>query len=144
MCEINIGANIKRERKNKAISQEELGKIVGLTQQSISSFEKGLSIPEISILFLIAHALKCNAEVLLDIEPKENVSFSGELLAKNIHYYRKKSNTTQANEAKRLNIATKTLSSYENGTSEPNALFILRYVELHHIEFKDLFVPHKG
>ena len=52
-----IGKEIKMARVEKDLSQKELGKLVGCTQQDIYRYEKGLSIP-------IGNRLQKIAEVL--------------------------------------------------------------------------------
>lgn len=48
---------IKRVRKNRKISQAELGKMIGVTAASVSRYENGEREPSVAILRRIAHAL---------------------------------------------------------------------------------------
>lgn len=54
------GEYLKRERVNKGISQEELGRKVGLTKASISRIESGTQDPPASILADIANVVGCS------------------------------------------------------------------------------------
>ena len=51
---MNIGAQIKFLRRKKHITQEELAKILGVSNQAVSKWEKGLSFPSITLLPAIA------------------------------------------------------------------------------------------
>ena len=50
---INVGANIRALRLAKHITQEQLGKAVGVSMQAVSRWECG-GAPDISVLPLIA------------------------------------------------------------------------------------------
>ena len=49
MDQEKIGKFIKEERKNKKLSQEELGELLGVSNRSISKWETGVSLPDISL-----------------------------------------------------------------------------------------------
>ena len=51
---MSFGDNLERIRKDKKVSQAKLGAALGLTQQMISSYEKGMSSPNIEVLVKIA------------------------------------------------------------------------------------------
>lgn len=51
---MSFGSNLERIRKDKNISQAQLGKALGLTQQMVSSYEKDTSSPNIEVLVKIA------------------------------------------------------------------------------------------
>ena len=53
MSEINIGSNIAALRKEKGVTQETLGDVVGLTAQAVSKWESGGS-PDTALLPVIA------------------------------------------------------------------------------------------
>lgn len=57
---MSIGINIKKARMNKSLSQEELGKKIGLTKASVSRIEAGIVDPQSETLYKIAMALGCN------------------------------------------------------------------------------------
>lgn len=52
-----VGSRIKDIRKNKGMTQKELGKKVGVKHNTISSYEKGTNEPEQDILFKLAEVL---------------------------------------------------------------------------------------
>ena len=61
---IRIGENIKRKRKKKDLSMEELGLEIGLTRMQVNRIEKGYNITMITLLKL-SIALEVKMEQLL-------------------------------------------------------------------------------
>ena len=57
--------NIKNFRKAKGLSQEELAIKLNVVRQTISKWEQGLSVPDASMLILIADALDTTVNTLL-------------------------------------------------------------------------------
>ncbi|MGL4740772.1 MAG: helix-turn-helix domain-containing protein [Sarcina sp.] len=62
---LDIGKNIYRLRKEKAITQEELSKIVGVSVAAVSKWEGGASYPDITLLPLIATFFEVSIDDLL-------------------------------------------------------------------------------
>src|SRR5690625_4984601 len=52
-----VGSRIKSIRKNRKLTQKELGEKVGVKHNTISSYENGTNEPEHDILFKLANAL---------------------------------------------------------------------------------------
>ncbi len=68
-----LSENIKALRKAKGLSQEELAIKLNVVRQTVSKWEKGLSVPDAGMLIRIAEALDTSVNVLLDAEvPKED------------------------------------------------------------------------
>ena len=57
--------NLKAMRKAKGYTQEELAIKLNVTRQTISKWEKGLSVPDVDFLFKIADLLETNVGTLL-------------------------------------------------------------------------------
>ena len=57
--------NLKAMRKAKGYTQEELAIKLNVTRQTISKWEKGLSVPDVDFLFKIADVLETNMGTLL-------------------------------------------------------------------------------
>lgn len=55
-----VGRNIKKTREEKGITQEQLGKSIGLTSASVCRIETGVSDPSTSMISKIAKALNCD------------------------------------------------------------------------------------
>ena len=59
------GKYFKKYREAKGISQTELAERVGVTQQSISDYEKDFKEPRFDVLVRIANVLDCSTDKLL-------------------------------------------------------------------------------
>lgn len=64
--------NLKIERQNKNLSQEELGQLIGVTGVSIMRYEKGLREPKLATIKKIANALEIPLNSLIDIHAPNN------------------------------------------------------------------------
>ncbi len=71
---MSIGKNIAKYRKLKKITQEELGLMLGVTNQSVSKWESEVSMPDIMLLPQIVAALDITLDDLYGIAKKaENI-----------------------------------------------------------------------
>ena len=66
--EIILKNKMKEVRSSKGISQEELGKLVGTTRQTIIAIEKGQFNPSAKLALLICVALDCKFEDIFWLE----------------------------------------------------------------------------
>lgn len=66
MVKEKIGTIIKRLRKEKCMSQVELGKLANITLMSISLIETNKVKPNVKTINRIAKALQCDYETLFD------------------------------------------------------------------------------
>lgn len=57
--------NLKKIRKDKGYTQEELAKELNVVRQTVSKWEKGLSLPDADILSKIADILETDVNILL-------------------------------------------------------------------------------
>lgn len=64
----DIGARIMSLRKNKNITQEALGNMLGISPQAVSKWETGTTLPDILLLPLIAEALDTDINALFGID----------------------------------------------------------------------------
>lgn len=60
-----LGENLKRVRESRGITQEELAEQVHVVRQTVSKWEKGLSVPDAGILMAIAEALNVSVSDLM-------------------------------------------------------------------------------
>ena len=60
-----LNENIKRIRKSKGLSQEELAIKLNVVRQTVSKWENGLSVPDSSILIMLADELDTTVSELL-------------------------------------------------------------------------------
>lgn len=68
---MTFGVNLERMRKDKHLSQKQLGDALGLTQQMISSYEKGSSAPNMDVLLKIAKYFHKSLDSLVGYIPAE-------------------------------------------------------------------------
>ena len=60
-----LNENIKKIRKSKGLSQEELAIKLNVVRQTVSKWENGLSVPDSDMLITLADALDTSVSVLL-------------------------------------------------------------------------------
>ena len=79
-----IDENIKRIRKEKGMSQEELAVTLHVVRQTVSKWEKGLSVPDAEVVIHMAEIFHVPVNELLGV-PKEEpeTDIAGELAKAN-------------------------------------------------------------
>ena len=63
-----LGYRLRELRKDNNMSQEDLGKLLGVTKVSVSGYENGTRIPSMEILITILNVFKISADYLLGRE----------------------------------------------------------------------------
>ena len=63
-----LGDNIKTARKNKCMTQEELAERLNVVRQTVSKWEKNLSVPDADLLEKLADILNVDVHILLGAE----------------------------------------------------------------------------
>ena len=63
--------NIVAARKKLGLTQSQLAKMLGVSAQAVSKWERGISCPDISLLDEIANALQISLSALLGIPNNE-------------------------------------------------------------------------
>lgn len=58
--------NLKKMRKDKGYTQEILAEKLNVVRQTVSKWEKGLSLPDVDMLSKIANVLETDVNILLD------------------------------------------------------------------------------
>ena len=69
-----IGSLISKARKDKNMTQKDLANMLHITDKAISKWERGISIPDISLLIPISNILDISVYELLGGEMKEDLS----------------------------------------------------------------------
>lgn len=72
----NIGKFIASKRKEKKLTQQELGNRLFITDKAISKWERGLSLPDITMLKKLADELDTDIYEILQIENKNKIDVS--------------------------------------------------------------------
>lgn len=83
-----INENIKHFRKTRGMSQEEMAVKLNVVRQTVSKWEKGLSVPDADVLIEMANLLDVSVSQLLGIE--ESIYSNGDLAELNEQLARKK------------------------------------------------------
>lgn len=63
--EIRIGENIKRLRKAKSVTQEQIAEVLGISVTAVSKWERGETYPDITLLFPLAHYFEVTLDELM-------------------------------------------------------------------------------
>ena len=90
MNQEKIGKFIKELREEKRITQDELGEILNISGKSVSKWERGLSLPDISNLQILADTLDISVSELLMGERSKTKKISNENYVKGLNLYSKK------------------------------------------------------
>lgn len=69
----HIGDTISKMRQNKNMTQEEFASRLGVTPQAVSRWERGSSLPDLSLIKGICQVLSISANALLEIENDNKV-----------------------------------------------------------------------
>ena len=79
-----LNENMKALRKNKGLTQEELANRLNVVRQTVSKWEKGLSVPDAEMLRKIADVLESDVSQLLGapIQQNENTDVIAEQLSR--------------------------------------------------------------
>ena len=87
--------NLKKIRKDKGYTQEILAEKLNVVRQTVSKWEKGLSLPDVDMLSKIANVLETDVNILLDGQitttdqseiVKQLAKINEQLTIKNIRY----------------------------------------------------------
>ncbi len=81
-----LGARVQDFRRRRKLTQEELGEKAELSEETVSSIERGVNVPRIETIFRIAEALDVSLSELFDVAagtpaPKETQAQIDRLLA---------------------------------------------------------------
>ncbi|MEG2659014.1 MAG: helix-turn-helix transcriptional regulator [Clostridiales bacterium] len=70
MNEINIGKILTQKRKEKGITQDELGEYIGVSKASVSKWETAQSYPDITLIPKLAAYFNITIDRLMDYKPQ--------------------------------------------------------------------------
>ncbi len=63
-----LGENLRRMRERRGITQEELAERVHVVRQTVSKWEKGLSVPDADLLMAVAETLQMSVSDLIGVD----------------------------------------------------------------------------
>ncbi len=82
--EIRIGENIKRLRKAKSVTQEQIAEVLGISVTAVSKWERNETYPDITLLFPLAHYFEVTLDELMGYD-EERVQAE---IAETLEHYR--------------------------------------------------------
>ncbi len=69
---INLANSIRKHRKNRKMTQEQLAEALGVSVGAVYKWEAGLSFPELNLIVEIADFFDESVDALLDYDMKDN------------------------------------------------------------------------
>lgn len=135
---------ITKRRKDLGYSQNYIANELGISDQAVSNWERGISFPDITYLDDIAKILNTNVKSLVnayheDIKLKENVSFDIERFRANLISLRKAHKLTQNQLGSALEISGQNVSKYENGAFLPSIEILEKYAKYFNLSFLNIY-----
>lgn len=73
-----LGDNIQKYRKARGLTQEQLSAQIPVVRQTLSKWEKNLSVPDAQALLRLSQVLEVSVEILLDT-PQQGENLAAEL-----------------------------------------------------------------
>ena len=70
--EITLSENIRKFRKERRLTQEQLAEVMGVTTGAVHKWESGLSVPDITLIVELADFFNTSMDVLLGYKMKDN------------------------------------------------------------------------
>ncbi len=77
---MKIGETIRKYRKEREMTQEQLAQLLGITASAVNKWEKGNACPDIALLAPIARALGISLDMLLAYHEKLTKDEVGDIL----------------------------------------------------------------
>lgn len=69
---MSFGSTIKKLRKERALTQEQLANLLNVTPQAISRWETNAAMPDISLLVPLANLFQVSTDTLLEVDVQKN------------------------------------------------------------------------
>ena len=117
----SLGVKIRNARKSKGLTQEELGKLLGVEKSAVAKYENGriVNLKHATLIKLSEILGISPAELINDDQPTTNENESRSIFAHNLQYYVKVSGRTQKEIAEELGVSTATFCDWVKGKKFP-------------------------
>lgn len=79
--DLYIGENIKKLRREKGITQERLAEYLNISTQAVSKWERGETLPDITLVIPLASYFGVSTDALLGLDEAKNKAKAEEMLA---------------------------------------------------------------
>ena len=86
---IKMNEQIRKIRRQKGLSQVELGDRIGVSQQVITNYERGIREPDLETMLKIAGALQVSIEILVGEKPVKQDEQTSRALQKRFEQIKK-------------------------------------------------------
>ncbi len=96
--EMQLAENIRRFRRERALTQEQLSEALGVTAGAVYKWEAKMSVPELNLIVEMADLFDTSVDVLLGYEMKDNRL---ETTVKRLQEYRRRKDRTGLTEAEK-------------------------------------------
>lgn len=96
--EMQLAGNIRRLRKERGLTQEQLSEVLGVTAGAVYKWEARLSMPDLSLIVEMADFFDTSVDVLLGYELKDN---RPEAMVRRLREYRRTKNPEGLEEAEK-------------------------------------------
>lgn len=119
---------LKNLRKQANLTQADFANKLGVHFQTISKWERGTTLPDISMLGIIADNLSVSLEELLSVKTDKmvfNGNFDQKELAQVIAFYRKEKGLSQTELAQKLNVSADAVSKWERSVISPDMVSLV-------------------
>ena len=120
---MKLSNTIKNLRIQKGLTQYDLANALGVHFQTVSKWERDLSLPDLAVLGDIAKCLDVSFDVLMggeDNEYSQKGVFHSQKLGDTISHLRKNSHATQSEFAGIIGVSADTVSKWERGVISPD------------------------
>lgn len=115
---MSIGSNIKNLRVAHDLTQSDLGRIAGVTDKAVSSWESDAKVPRMGAVQRIADYFSIPKSAILD--DSTPISAPSDVFASKLKALRKQHGLTQTQFAKEFNVANGTIAMWESGKRKPD------------------------
>ncbi len=116
---MGAGERIKEIRKTNGFTQEEFGKMFGLSHSHISNVEKERKNPSKTLLLFISSKFGLDYEWLA-----YGKKYKAMKLGEKMRAIRKEANLTQKEVAEKMTVTASYISRVENGFEKPSEMYI--------------------
>ena len=124
---MNISERLRKAREEKNITQTKVSKVLGISNKTLSGYERGVSEPDLKTIVLLANFYGVSVDYLVG-----NSTFNCRDVSK-LRMVRVESGLSQDEVAKNLGISRDTLSKYETGELEPNVDTLVKLANMYHV-----------
>ena len=108
---MNIGETIKKLRKQKDMTQEQLAEYLNISTQAVSKWETNLTLPDITLVPMLANIFDVTTDMLLGVDIDAKEKRIGEISVNAYEYFKK------GYKEKALEIFRNGLKEYPNSYS---------------------------